>query len=1630
MRCARRLAALLLLALSLAPSLRAQAVVREETIDGLQRMVLENEFIRAVFTPSLGGECTDLIYKPDAKRLMSPMSGGLTGCRVWNYADNAFYWQWQRTAWDCAPERRPGEAALVLSATGSVEFAKSCRFEKRVTLRDGESILRVTYGFHVGNQLMTPRDIGLWFSNKASVPGGRTNYFLPLDDGIMTIDSGGSAGTLWQYGPSRGWVALVGESGVGLSFNMEYRRLMCFYAHAGAQPTIEWAFRSFEVPNGETFSTEELIVPFAGLPVVHGSGGGVVAAFTGPDKADPAAAAAGVPMKARLTSGAPLSGLVKITARRLPDGEAILLATAPASLRPGAVADTDFTFRAPQPGTWLLSGLLLKDDKPVMDFIKVLPVGDAAPRATIAPSEKRLGRENQRFQDRKPFVGAGPKDLPYAAEIETPHVKWAKPLPGGKLRVLFLTCCYNGREAAELAQRLDMDIVWVTAGRAGELGRLSDLYGRGVRYLPEHMNQNILNALAQPLDVVIIGGLDGNLFSEPVLDALTGKVSDGVGLVYVSPAKAPEKLCALLPVKKEKTAAKTPAPWRMATPHFITAGVPFEALPPTGFDPREATGDVLATIDRAPLIAVQDGPGKGRVVVFNYGVSWLGGVTPWIDDQAPVVPYWEYHLAMLAKAAVWAAHRTPEPQLIQTVARVQAARPELLATFRNTGKESPLSAELLLRDSVGREEWRNTLKISVSPGDSTVTLPLPPGTGGGLHVVEMIFRDPAGASVAWGAAALNVPSTLSLSAPVADKRAYLPGDTIQATVTLTPAQGAPAAQARVAFTLTDALGRLLDRSEQTVALQGETRATAPLKFTDPLVTTAVIRVEVRLDDRLAAVAASEVITFPPRFVARDWGQDWPLAVWGVGSGSYGAGGRRYLANAFSRRLKDLGVTITSAAAPNLTDVQFEDQVRLGFQIMPLGAAFGYINDTKPGKGRPTFAQQLEAYNKTHDRKYLERPVCLNDPKDLDPLAEKLSKLGKYAAWLLPVGYNLGDEMSVTDHVAPFDYDFSPVALKAFRDWLRTRYASLADLNARWKTDFKSWDDVMPMTARDVNGRGNYAPWADHREFMDLTFANFFRWVRDQLRREDPGARVGLSGSQSAEAYGGYEWPVLAQALGFAQTYIHGDTIIMHRSFCSAIPCSTWLGYGAFGPGLRATLWSLLFNGNQGNSYWATEMIFYPDLAYGRTAADMAPIVREFQSGIARLLKAAPRAGLIGMHYSHPSVRAAFISGAAGRLSGARSGWAQVASDLGFQCEMLSAPQIEAGELRKRAYPAFILPHSTALSDKEAAEFRRYVEDGGLLIADGKIGLLDEHCASRAQGALDDLFGVARPAANPLIPTREGPVQLTQDLGDCRLKGVTFDDCAADPDITLAGGQALGSVAGAPAFVVRRSGKGVALLTNFFLDSYPRRCQLGIDAPLVQVARGALALAAVRPAVSLRLDPEDAGRSAVYCYEAGETMFAGVLVTGLKDAQDVPATLTFPREGFLYDVREGRLLGQGRAIEKRLRAADGALFALLPAKIERLTVTPEAPARRPGELIRYRAQLEAQGKLPGLAVFRVEIVAPDGQPRSHYNLNLTARDSRAEGAFQSALNDTPGRWTIRITDLVTRVAGSASVELKP
>ncbi|MGC9317128.1 MAG: beta-galactosidase trimerization domain-containing protein, partial [Armatimonadota bacterium] len=810
-------------------------------------------------------------------------------------------------------------------------------------------------------------------------------------------------------------------------------------------------------------------------------------------------------------------------------------------------------------------------------------------------------------------------------------------------------------------------------------------------------------------------------------------------------------------------------------------------------------------------------------------------------------------------------------------------------------------------------------------------------------------------------------------------------------------------------------GRLVARQAQYAAPSGESSLSVELP--EPLATTATVRVEVRDGDNLLDAEERTILTMPPAWDERAW-EPWLASMWASPAGAYS---REYLAHWASERVKRLGIEAVTTSSNWLHDGEQRNSFEHGFRLMPLGVIGPALHMNRVrGEDMLTFDEQRELYTKTGDKQYLQRPYTLQAEDTRQLVAEKVAEVTEATARYRPVGYSCGDELSITHYVTPFDYDFSPVALEHFRLWLQGQYPSLAALNDQWETDFAAWDEVMPMTAEEVRERGNYAPWADHRSFMEFSLAWFMDFVDGELEAHDPGARVGISGTQAAEAYGGYDWWRLTDALDFAQTYDHKNTGEMHRSFHEMLT-APWWGYAATDPGLSRTLWRRLLNDSDGGSFFTSSYVFWPDYTWTQSTSDALAHLDDIQGGLARLLDACERQADVLVHYSHPSIHGAWITGGQALHSDNRGGWVQAIEDSGMQVRFLSYEQLEEGELTEQMPAAFVLPYSVALSDEEVAQIERYVSAGGTLLADGRVGLMDEHCTPRPSGALDELFGVRRENVDPMARRPEGMAAFDEALGECDATSVSFETLGGDTGLSLTTGRALGEAAGQPALIVNEVGEGRAVLLNLFFDSYLRRREAGAGEPLRELVAETLKLAGVRPAIEFDVT----GDHHLYIarFQAGEAEFVGALRDTADGRSEV--RLTFQGQPHVYEARSGSYLGARQTVEEVFGPGQCRLYSLLPYRVEGLNVRLRDADVAPGDTVEALVSVDGPAEAD-LHVFRLEVTDPSGRMLDHYGRQLTAPRGIASAEFRLALDDAPGTWTIRATDVATGVTDAAEL----
>lgn len=478
-----------------------------------------------------------------------------------------------------------------------------------------------------------------------------------------------------------------------------------------------------------------------------------------------------------------------------------------------------------------------------------------------------------------------------------------------------------------------------------------------------------------------------------------------------------------------------------------------------------------------------------------------------------------------------------------------------------------------------------------------------------------------------------------------------------------------------------------------------------------------------------------------RKVARLFPEDGTYRMpFAVGESFYCSAPRRYLNPLRFSQYKAIGVNELRYWHAEDKSPFFDEARQMGF----------HMNFPLTGTHLWTFTEDFsEPYAKTKDKRYLCRKPCFNDPAYIAADRARIEKCIEERKRFAPTSFDCGDENSLTLWGTSFDFCFSPHTLAAERTWLRETYGTLEKLNASWKTAFPSWEDVTPLTTEEALAAHakdrQWAAWADHRRFMELTYCNYFQSVKEAINAQCPGVPLDMSGTQPPNGYTGMDMWLLSDAIGVCAAYDQENLAEIVRSFRRPL-IKPWYGYGASGPDIERRVWfdALRFR-NFGVSYFDGMNVLNPDFTIPNQVKELSSALRFFINGGAARLKTLDERPQALIHYSQASIHAAQIEKRYDSFLAARAVWCKLLDDMNISYRFVAYGEIESGELRNTTARVLILPESSALSEKEAAEMRAFVANGGCLVGDRLSATHDIHCNLKAVGALDDLFASGKGA---------------------------------------------------------------------------------------------------------------------------------------------------------------------------------------------------------------------------------------------------------------------------------------------
>ena len=491
---------------------------------------LQNDYLR-LEVDSKGGRIVRLALVSNDVDLTD--SDGLLGDDFWNIPESQLFLN--QFEYDSVLIENT-LAMRVHQTGGGIDF-----LELQKTIRLVEAMLEVDYRFVNLPAAMATREYGFRSRNFTGKAGGKRKlWFFPLINGIRSENGSGVKFSYYKR-PSRGWFAFADSDGNGLAMTMDYRTLDQFYGWFGKPATTQEFFLDRQsIPSGEKASTRITLIPFQGIARVSGAGGGLVGSLTVTPDSGPVRSRK---ISARIYSARRQNLDFELSLRRLRGGQEKSIASRKISFTaPGQIQDMEFTHKFPDsPGLYEFELVAVDGDG------KKLAIFNAPAGMHTDTLSYRMKPEFSRPQRETPEIDLRQFDF----SLKTPHIPWAHPLAGGKIKLLAVTPLPALAELGELAQRIDIELhtlLWPSPARPqNSSGKYFGLL------TSEDISDNLDKLLQDQYDVILLAGLDCSELSIAQRDSICRKVNEGCGIVEIGNRGGEDFLTMISAINKGKS---------------------------------------------------------------------------------------------------------------------------------------------------------------------------------------------------------------------------------------------------------------------------------------------------------------------------------------------------------------------------------------------------------------------------------------------------------------------------------------------------------------------------------------------------------------------------------------------------------------------------------------------------------------------------------------------------------------------------------------------------------------------------------------------------------------------------------------------------------------------------------------------------------------------------------------------------------------------------------------------------------------------------------------------------------------------------------------------------------------------
>jgi len=456
-----------------------------------------------------------------------------------------------------------------------------------------------------------------------------------------------------------------------------------------------------------------------------------------------------------------------------------------------------------------------------------------------------------------------------------------------------------------------------------------------------------------------------------------------------------------------------------------------------------------------------------------------------------------------------------------------------------------------------------------------------------------------------------------------------------------------------------------------------------------------------------------------------------------------------------------------------------------------------------------------------------------------------------------------------------------------------------------------------------------------------------------------------------------------------------------------------MGYTKDADSLLSKYWRMVTRGMDAVWFWRWDCIgafhgwLAPDLRPYPAVQEIVADTQIVRDGLGDLLlKSEMQDDGVAVLYSYPSVFAHKLEdgGSFGAYESAHLAVHTMVRDQGLQFRYVTDRQMRLGEFDPQRWKVLILPRTEAIGDREAQVIRQFVEQGGTVIADVRPGMFDGHCKPRAQGVLDELFGIQR----------EGSAGAK--ITAATLKGdqpFTVEKALVDPAVKLAGGEALGEAEGVPLVISHAVGKGRAVLLNFAASSFPNLNASDCPPEAAAFVRSLFTAAGVKAGITLSGAQGERARGVeTIRWRDGAVQIVAFFREGGGNPETVKVRL--PQPLYVYDLRHRKALGKQTEFATELIPNRASFFALCSKPAPAPTVKLDAASATRGTVV--RATVSVPGA-EGLHAFRIRARAGE-QALDWWDQNVLAGAKAASLDLPVAFNDPVGEYQVSAIDLFT------------